>query len=337
MFMPRQRAISSPYVAAGIERLISPQRLDIELRRARRSLEADLGVPFPGLVMRPLAALAPGAYTICIHEIPVRRGVLPVRERVSATAHLPDLGAASHRRQLSLITGRQSVATVSAQGRDGAERVLAQELLQVLRMHADELVGIQETQLLLKHLAEESPELERELQRNVPLPRLTEVLKRLVREDISIRNLREIAHGLIEWSPREKDTMLVTEYVRTCLSRYISHRYAGADGSLSAIVLHPMVEEQMRQAIRQTSAGAVLMLDPEISQQITAQIRQVMQPFIEPGDAGEPATPIVLLTSLELRPYLRKLTEIELGRAPVLSYQELVPTMRVNTLASVSL
>lgn len=289
-------------VGPGVDRLIVPQRLDLELRRVRRSLEGDLGVPFPGLVMKQMAALPPGTYVICIYEIPVWRGTLAGRQRV-ANGTTPEHG-------------------------------LAQTLLQVLRQHVDEFLGIQETQLLLRRLAEEHPDLERELQRNVPVARLTDVLKRLVREDISIRNLREIAHGLIEWAPREKDTVLVTEYVRTCLSRYISHRFANPDGSLSAIVLHPTVEEQMRQAIRQTSAGTVLMLNPATAQQIAGQIRAVLQPYL---DAGDKAAPVVLLTSLELRPYLRKLTEIELGRVPVLSYQELVPTIRVNTLASVAL
>lgn len=289
-------------VGPGVDRLITPQRLDLELRRVRRSLEGDLGVPFPGLVMKQMATLPPGAYVICIYEIPVWRGTLAGRQR-AANGTTPEHG-------------------------------LAQALLQVLRQHIDEFVGIQETQLLLRRLADEHPDLERELQRNVPIARLTDVLKRLVREDISIRNLREIAHGLIEWAPREKDTVLVTEYVRTCLSRYISHRFANPDGSLSAIVLHPTVEEQMRQAIRQTSAGTVLMLNPATAQQIAGQIRAVLQPYL---DAGDKAAPVVLLTSLELRPYLRKLTEIELGRVPVLSYQELVPTIRVNTLASVAL
>ena len=106
-----------------------------------------------------------------------------------------------------------------AQGADPLtlEQALAQHLRQVLQKHADELIGIQEAQLLLKRLADEHPDLEKELQRNVPLPRFTEVLKRLVREDISIRNLRDIAHGLIEWGPREKDTVLLTlaETMRT--------------------------------------------------------------------------------------------------------------------------
>jgi type III secretion protein V len=313
-------------VGPGIERLISPQRLDLELRRVRRSLEGDLGVPFPGLVMKQMTSLAPGAYNICIYEIPVWRGTLSARQR------LPNVPAAAESASHSLVlTPLQK--SKDAQRAPTAEQGLAQTLLQVLRQHADEFVGIQETQLLLRRLAEDHPDLERELQRNVPVPRLTDVLKRLVREDISIRNLREIAHGLIEWAPKEKDTGLVTEYVRTCLSRYISHRFANPDGSLSAIVLHPTVEEQMRQAVRQTSAGAVLMLNPATAQHIAAQIRSALQPYMGSGDRATP----VLLTSLELRPYLRKLTEIELGRVPVLSYQELVPTIRVNTLASVAL
>jgi len=312
-------------VGPGIERLISPQRLDLELRRVRRSLEGDLGVPFPGLVMKQVTSLAPGAYNICIYEIPVWRGTLTARQRLP---NVPSTPTESGSPSLALTTTQKSKDTQRA---PSSEQGLAQTLLQVLRQHADEFVGIQETQLLLRRLAEDHPDLERELQRNVPVPRLTDVLKRLVREDISIRNLREIAHGLIEWAPKEKDTGLVTEYVRTCLSRYISHRFANPDGSLSAIVLHPTVEEQMRQAVRQTSAGAVLMLNPATAQQIAGQIRSALQPYMGSG------APVVLLTSLELRPYLRKLTEIELGRVPVLSYQELVPTIRVNTLASVSL
>jgi len=313
------------HVGAGTDRLLSPQRLELEIRRVRRSLEGDLGVPFPGIVMRQVGALQAGAYTIFVNEIPVATGSVSTRSRLAAPQ--------STERKLLALVPRAKPAAAEAQRMSGPEHALGQTLLRELRAHAEDFVGIQETQLLLRRLSEDYPDLERELTRNVPLPRLTEVLKRLVREDISIRNLRQIAHGLIDWAPREKDTVLVTEYVRTCLSRYISYRFADEDGSLSAVVLHPTVEEQMRQAIRQTSGGTVLMLNPATSQQIAAQIGNALQPFVQ----ADPARSVVLLTSLELRPYLRKLTEIELGRVPVLSYQELVPTIRVNTLATVSL
>jgi type III secretion protein V len=282
----------------AVDRYIVPDRLDQELRKARRHLESDLGVPFPGVVMRPAAQLPAGAYKICINEIPVASGELQLNPN------------AAH------------------------EQTFSQHLMQVLRDRADEFIGIQETQFLLRRLAEEHPDLEKELQRNVPVPRLTDVLKRLVHEDISIRNLRQIAHGLIEWAPREKDTVLLTEYVRTCLSRYISYRYANDNGSLSAIVLHPTLEDQLRQAVRQTSAGTVLMLNPTTTRQLATQVKQALAPY-----AGNPggAPSAVLLTSLEIRPYLRRVTEVELGRLPVLSYQELEPTIRINALASVVL
>jgi len=209
------------------------------------------------------------------------------------------------------------------------EQILARTLLSVLRRHAGEFIGIQETQYLLKRLGEQYPDLDKELQRNVPLPRLAEVLRRLVRDDISIRNLRVIAQALIEWAPREKDTVLLTEYVRIALTQYISHRFALEDGSLPAIVLHPRVEEQLRQALRQTSAGAVLMLDPEIGNKLVDHIKQAVEADVE--------KPAVLLTSLEIRPYLRKLTETQLPDLAVLSYQELKQTVRVDPISSVDI
>jgi type III secretion protein V len=282
-------------VFATIDQHLQADALEIELRKIRRALETDLGVPFPGIVMHRVPELANGAYRICIHEIPAAQGVL--------------------------------------EG-DSPEQGLAKHVLRVLRQHADEFIGIQETQLLLKRLADEYPDLERELQRNLPVPRLTDVLKRLVREDISIRNLREIAHALVEWAPREKDTTLVTEYVRTSLSRYISYRFANEDGAVSAVVLHPSLEDRLRQSLRQTSAGTVLMLDPQGRREIVTKLRSSFASHEAPAPGR---APIVLLTSLEIRPHLRKLIEPELGRIPVLSYQELEPSVRIDPVQSVSL
>ena len=328
---------------AGIERSLLPERLEREIGRLRRALESDLGLPFPGMVIRPSPELPAGVCRIYINEIPVHSGEL----RPNHLLVFESAAFVSEGRAIALpgavLPGRPAVwvherergrLEQSKQSFMTLEQVLAEQLLRVMRNAADQFIGIQETSLLLKRLAEEHPELERELERVVPLPRLTEVLRRLVRENISIRNLREIAHALIEWAPREKDTVLLTEYVRTSLSKYISHRFANSEGMLSAVVLHPSVEVQLRQAIRQTSAGTVLMLDPAVSRQLASQIKQALP--VEALDVSDGAA-VVLLTSLEIRPYLRKLTEVELGRLPVLSYQELEPTVRVESLASVTL
>lgn len=341
-----EHALTTPLVVQifpSVDRYLLPALLEREMRRTRRHLEMDLGVPFPGVVMRPDADLAAGAYTICIHEIPMQHGEL--RPGHVLALDVPEVrknDSACHEVAVSMfghpaawVPENQRVQLDRTQQRYYTlEQTLAKHLLHVMRRHADEFIGIQETSLLLKRLAEHHPDLERELLRNVPVPRLTEVLKRLVREDISIRNLREIAHGLIEWAPREKDTVLLTEYVRTAMSRYITHRFSSDDGCVSAVVLHPALEDRLRQALRQTSAGTVLMLDPATSRQLAAEIKKVLTPYSQQANAAQRP---VLLTSLEIRPYLRKLAEVELGRVPVLSYQELQPAARIQPLASVAL
>lgn len=331
-------------VFPSIERALDPALLDHEMRKVRRFIEFELGVPFPGVSMRPAAHLDTGAYEICINEVPVQHGELRPDHVLSfdSQERLVSGGIPCKAGEVAML-GRTAV-WVHKQQRAQLERTqsryltleqtLARHLCQVLQQHADEFIGIQETQALLRRLADEQPDLEKELLRTVPLPRLTDVLKRLVREEISIRNLREIAHGLIEWAPREKDTVLVTEYVRTCLSRQISHQFSNGDGTLAAVVLHPSLEDRLRQSIRQTAAGTVLMLDPAISRQLAAQIKENLAPYAQDVNGGAGA---VLLTSLEIRPYVRKLTESELGRVPVLSYQELNPAVRIQSLAAVVL
>ncbi len=329
---------------AGFDQIVTPNVLEQELAKTRRHLSFDLGLPFPGIVMQTSERLAKGMYKIYLHEIPVEQGELRgdhvlVSESEATLSQdkaikyekgdVPMLG------KPALWVSQQQIAQLE-RGKHrfySLEHALAHHLMRVMRRNADGFVGIQEAQFLLKRLADQYPELEKELLRNVPLPRFTEVLRRLVREEISIRDLRAIAHGLIEWAPREKDTVLVTEYVRTSLSRYISHRFSASDGSLPAIVLHPQLEDQLRQSMRQTSAGVVLMLDPATNRQLIEKIKQALSSS-EGASSGQ--TP-VLLTSLEIRPYLRKLTEVELSRVPVLSYQELEPTVKVVSVASVTL
>jgi type III secretion protein V len=288
----REHAMTVPlalHVSEAFERSISMPRLQHEFEQMRVQLGRELGLPFPGLVIRTRAALGPREYTLHVNEIPVARG--------------------------ELAAGAQ------------AEPALAQHLLRTVRRHADEFMGLQETQMLLVRLAEVHPDLDRELQRGVTLPRINEVLRRLVREGIGVRNLRDIAHALIDWAPKEKDTVMLTEYVRSALASYVSHRHADADHNLKALVLHPALEQQLQASRRQTPAGTILMLDPAVGRRITQRIKEAS---LQPDAAGA-----VLLTSLELRPYVRRFIEQELPEMAVLSYQELASDLRVNTVASI--
>ena len=100
-------------------------------------------------------------------------------------------------------------------------------------------------------------ELVREAQRILPIQKITEVMQRLVQEEISIRDLRTILQSLIEWGQKEKDVILLTEYVRMSLRRYISYKYSGGQNILAVYLFDPNVEETVRKAIRQTSGGSI--------------------------------------------------------------------------------
>jgi len=67
----------------------------------------------------------------------------------------------------------------------------------------------------------------REATRVLPIISITDVMQRLVAEEISIRDMRTILEALVEWGQREKDPIVLTEHVRGALSRYITHKFSG--------------------------------------------------------------------------------------------------------------
>jgi type III secretion protein V len=174
-------------------------------------------------------------------------------------------------------------------------------------------------------------EIVREVQRVMTPQRIAEVLQRLVQEEISVRNLKAIFQGLIEWAPKEKDTLLLTEYVRLSLKRYISHKHSAGQNVLVAYLLEPSLEEVIRKAVRQTSAGSFLALEPATAKKIVEKIRERV------GDVAARDRMPVLLTSMDVRRYVRKLIEIELPDLAVLSHQELSDDINIQPLGRIKL
>ena len=201
----------------------------------------------------------------------------------------------------------------------------------MLKKYAADFIGIQETRFLLQNMESSFGELVKEVQRVLPLQRITEVMQRLVSEEVSIRNLRTVLESLIEWGQKEKDVVLLSEYVRSSLKRYISYKYASGQNILPAYLLTPDVEDTVRNAIRQTSAGSYLALDPNAARKLVQNVKKRV------GDIRRQPSKPVLLTSMDVRRYIRKLIEGELYELPVLSYQELTPEITVQPLGRVEL
>ncbi|WP_164273905.1 EscV/YscV/HrcV family type III secretion system export apparatus protein [Stenotrophomonas sp. B1-1] len=209
----------------------------------------------------------------------------------------------------------------SRTARDELERLL----LYAVTRNITELFGIQETKQLLDEVEKASPELLKEVYRHVPVQRIAEVLQRLLREQVSIRNMRGILEALAQWGQREKDVITLVEHVRTALARYISDK-ASVNGRLFAMVLSPQHEDCIRSGIRQGQDGAFLNLDPAQSVSLLDTLSGGIQPLIE-------ARPeVVLLVPPDIRRYAKRFLE---GRHPqllVMSYGEVSETVTLEVL-----
>jgi len=328
-------------VDAAVQEHVTAERLNSELVQVRKALYLDLGVPFPGIYLRFNQNLHSGKYQIMLQEVPmsdgvIRPGTLYVRETEENLSLFgipfepvekpPD-------RRAAFWVPLASQARLVEAGIAFMEqpKLLSFHISLVLRRYASDFMGLQETKGLLTRMEAEFGELVREVQRVIPPQRIAEVLQRLVQEDISVRNLRLIFQALIEWAPKEKDTLVLSEYVRIALRRFISYKFSGGQNILVVYLLEPQTEETIRKAIRQTSGGSFLALDPATSKRLVDEIKAKVG-----GALHRERTP-VLLTSMDIRRFLRKLVELELPDLPVLSHQELTEEINIQPLGRIGL
>jgi len=260
----------------------------------RERLFAELGLPVPAVRVRLNApGLTANGYVLRLNEVPLVRG--------------------------------------EAQPED-AEAIVSAQLLALLRRYGHELIGIQETQLLLDRLERTHPALVREVvPKLISPPLLADVLRRLVEEGVSLRNLKDILGALAEWAPHERDPVALTEHVRGNLRRAITYRHATADGVLPVFLLDPLIEDAVREAIHKTASGSYPALEPQLSRDIVEAVGRTVGATPDEGTA----TPPVILTSADIRRYVRRLVETEHPGLAVLAYPELAPEARLQPLGHV--
>jgi type III secretion protein V len=310
--------------------------------RLRETLFTELGVPLPGIRVRGHAPdLPPGGYRVRLQEIPMADGAVPAG-RVLALESPERLATLGLTGEPAAHPGDGSPAAWVAEGdRDlcaeagvttfDAGGAVLLHLGAVLARYAYEFVGIQETQQLLDHFERSHPALVREITPKLCSPQLiADVLRRLVEEGISIRNLRDILQALAEWAPAEKDPVVLTEYVRMALKRQITHKYAAGASSLTVFLLDGAIEDAVRGAVQHTSSGSYLALEPELSRDILGAVRRALG---APAPGGSP----VILTQMEIRRYVKRLVEVEHPRIAVLSYQELAPELNIQPVGRIRL
>ncbi|PAQ15898.1 flagellar biosynthesis protein FlhA [Bacillaceae bacterium SAOS 7] len=306
----------------------------------RRQLAIELGLVIPVVRIRDNIQLQPNEYQIKIKGSVMAQGDLLLDhylamspgeddtsiegiDTIEPSFGLPAKWITEEMKEQAEILGYTVVDPPS---------VVSTHLTEVIKANAHELLGRQETQQLIEHLKEAYPILVEEVTPNpLSVGEVQKVLAKLLKENISIRNLPIIFETLADFGKMSSDTDLLTEYVRQALSRQITRQYLEGDDSLKVITLSGGIEKLIADSVQQTEHGNFLSLDPMDSQRIleavATQVEQIT--FMQ-------QTPIILC-SPAIRMYMKQLSERYFPQLPILSYNELEPNVEVQSVGVVNI
>ena len=206
----------------------------------------------------------------------------------------------------------------------GADRITA-GVEALIRRHLARFLGVQEAVALLNRVGEAYPEVVKEAVRAVPAARLAEVLRRLAEEEVPVRNMRDVLEGLTDAAGQERDTAKIADMTRIALKHYLLDAVA-RDGAIRALVVTPELEVVIRDSVRMVDGAERLAMQPEMARDLVETI----------GAAAQAGRADVLVTSFEVRRVLRKLIEPDLFDLPVLAFNEMSPTVRVEIVGQIS-
>jgi flagellar biosynthesis protein FlhA len=304
----------------------------------RKQTALDLGLVVPPIRIRDNLQLDPNQYTINLRGVRVAQGeVIPDRFLVIGVA--PDQtelhGVETHDPAFGL-----SALWVSETERERAEAagytvvdatcVIGTHLTEVVRRHAGEILGRQEVQNLLDHVARSHPAA---VQGVVPellsVAELHRVLQGLLAEQVSIRDMVTILETLSERASVTRDPDELVEQVRYALRRRICAQHSGDDGKLRVITLDPRIERAILESMHRTAEGTVIALDPDLGQAFLQEIAKAIQQA-----SAEGHEPLIVCADA-IRLPLRRLTESVFEGLSILAMRELVPDVPIERLGMV--
>jgi flagellar biosynthesis protein FlhA len=321
--------------------LVDPEQGGDLLERVtmiRRQAALDLGLVIPPIRIRDNMQLKPDTYVIKIRGVEVARGEIKVdqylamnpgtvteeikgEETIEPAFGLPAIWITDEKRTEAETAGYTVVDPPS---------IVATHLTEVIRKNASMLLGRQDVQQLLDNVKQNYQALVDELVPNLlSLGEVQKVLHNLLDEGVSIRDLVTVLETLADWAPKTKDIDILTEKVRSSLSRQISKQYQTPEGSLMVITLDPQIEDMIAGSIQVTDEGEVAVLDPTTS-------RKIFQSLAEQINKTAAYQPIVLC-SPKIRRHFKKLTKSVVPHLVVLSYNEVSPDVQVQSIGLVSI
>lgn len=295
------------------------------IKGVRRQIANELGFLAPPIHLRDNLQLRPNEYAVMLKGIELVRGEVlpghllaidPGTAQKNAVKGISTKEPAFGLPALWINEAQRDQAQIAGYTVVDAGSAIATHLSEIIKRHAQELLGRQEAQVLLDDLAKSHPKLVEEVvPAQLALGALVRILGNLLQEGVPIRDLRTILEVVADYAPSVKDPDQLTEAVRQALARTITHQYAGADGSLPVINLDPRLD---RALVEQMSSGPAgyWSLEPSMSHRLLTSLKQAAERVAARGQQP------VLLCSPALRRHLRRLTARVLQSVPVLALNE---------------
>ena len=304
----------------------------------RRQCAIELGLVVPTIRIRDNIQIKPSAYVIKLKGMEIARGELmldhflamnsgTVFEEVAGTPTvepafgLPALWIAESDREQAELNGYTVVDAVS---------VLATHITEVIKQHAAEILGRQETQNLLDNLAKSSPSLVNEVVPDLMgVGDIQKVLANLLEERISIRDMVTIMEVLSDYSKATKDTEILTEYVRHSMARLITQQVVQGGNILPCITLDPALENRIAGGVQRTDHGSYVNLDPDTTRRMLASLERELEKLADMGYGA------VVLTSPAVRLYFKKLVSRSVQGLTIVSHAEITPNIEIQIMGVV--
>ncbi len=306
----------------------------------RKQFALDLGIIVPSIHIRDNLQLEPGEYRLMIKGQKVGGGSLRPEYLLamdpggitSPVDGIPTKEPAFGLDALWIGKSAKEEAELAGYTVVDIPTVMATHLTEIIRMHSFELLGRQEVQVLVDNLKKQYPKVVEDLMPEpLTLGLVVKTLQNLLREQVSIRDLRTIFETLADEGVKTKDPDVLTENVRKALARSLSSKYKGVDGRINVITLDPKIEELVSNSLLQTEQGVQLVMDPKVAHIMIENIASQIE--THPELAGQP----ILLTSPTIRRHIAKITLRFIPQLIVLSHSELTSDVKIRSLASVEL
>ncbi|WP_410769240.1 flagellar biosynthesis protein FlhA [Fontibacillus sp. BL9] len=306
----------------------------------RRQCALEMGLVVPVIRIRDNIQLKPNEYVIKIKGNVVGGGELLLNHYLAMSPGMDDDSISGIETQepafglpaLWIDESTKDRAELSGYTVVDPPSVVATHLTELIKKHAHELLGRQETKSLIDNLKENYAVLVDELIPSLlSVGDVQKVLAKLLREKISIRDMVTIFETLADYASYTKDPDVLTEYVRQSLSRQITQQYTQQGETMRVITVGPTLEKKIADSVQQSEQGSYLALDPMSTQSLFQKLSEQINRLLQSGQQ-----PIVL-TSPTIRMYLRQIIERSMQDIPVLSYSELEPNVEIQSVGVVNI